>query len=48
MIAAHIVPYGIGEANAAYFFGQDVTEGFEVLWSETNGLMMHRALEKIP
>jgi len=45
--AAHIVPQSIGETNAAYLFGYKVEGGFDVIWSEQNGLMMHSALEKI-
>lgn len=47
MKAAHIVPYSIGETNAAYLFGSDPGEGYDVLWSERNGFMIHAALEKI-
>lgn len=47
MKAAHILPYSIGEANAAYLFGLDPSEGYEAIWSERNGLMMHTTLEKI-
>ena len=47
MKAAHILPYSIGEANAAYLFGCDPSEGYEAIWSERNGLMMHTTLEKI-
>ena len=47
MKAAHIVPYSIGETNATYLFGSKVDEGYEVIWSERNGFMMHTVLEKI-
>ncbi|KAF2183511.1 hypothetical protein K469DRAFT_710703 [Zopfia rhizophila CBS 207.26] len=47
MKAAHIVPHSIGEANAAYLFGSNLGEGYDVIWSERNGFMMHNILEKI-
>lgn len=47
MKAAHIVPYSIGETNAAYMFGSDPGEGYDVIWSERNGFMMHVTLERI-
>ena len=47
MKAAHIVPYSIGETNAAYLFGSKLDEGYDVIWSERNGLMLHYILEKI-
>ncbi|KAJ9501695.1 hypothetical protein H2202_002657 [Exophiala xenobiotica] len=47
MKAAHIVPHSIGEANAAYLFGLKPYEGFQVIWSERNGLMLHQSIEKI-
>ncbi|KAK5435452.1 hypothetical protein LTR34_002956 [Exophiala xenobiotica] len=47
MQAAHIVPHSIGEANAAYLFGLKPYEGFQVIWSERNGLMLHQSIEKI-
>jgi HNH endonuclease len=47
MTAAHIVPYSIGETNAAYLFRAKVDEGYDVIWSERNGFMVHNILEKI-
>jgi hypothetical protein len=47
MKAAHIVPHSIGEMNAAYLFGSDLSEAYDVIWSERNGFMMHNILEKI-
>jgi hypothetical protein len=47
MKAAHIVPHSIGETNAAYLFGSDLGEGYDIIWSERNGFMMHNILEKI-
>jgi hypothetical protein len=47
MKAAHIVPYSIGETNAAYLFGSKLDEGYDVIWSERNGFMLHNILEKI-
>jgi hypothetical protein len=43
--AAHIVPYSIGEANAAYLFGSKPHEGYDIIWSEKNGLMMNSVFE---
>ena len=45
-IAARIVPFGIGEANASYVFGCKPGEGHGVIFSEANGLMMHGAFQK--
>jgi hypothetical protein len=47
MKAAHIIPYSIGETNAAYLFGSKLDEGYDVIWSERNGFMLHTSLEKI-
>ncbi|KEF60196.1 uncharacterized protein A1O9_05046 [Exophiala aquamarina CBS 119918] len=47
MKAAHIVPYAIGEENATYLFGSKPGEGYGLIWSERNGLMLHNTLEKI-
>jgi hypothetical protein len=47
MKAAHIVPYSIGETNAAYLFGSKPDEGYDVIWSEKNGFMLHNIFEKI-
>jgi hypothetical protein len=47
MKAAHMVPYSIGETNAAYLFGSKLDEGYDVIWSERNGFMLHNILEKI-
>jgi HNH endonuclease len=47
MKAAHIVPYAIGETNAAYLFGSELDQGYDVIWSERNGLMLNEVLEKI-
>jgi hypothetical protein len=46
MTAAHLVPYCIGEANAAYLFGVNLDQGFSSLWSEKNGLLLHTSVEK--
>lgn len=46
VIAAHIVPYSIGEVNAAYLFGLDPELGYEAIWSVKNGLLLHRKVEK--
>ena len=47
MKAAHIVPHSIGETNAAYLFGSKLDEGYDVIWSERNGFMLHTILEKL-
>ena len=44
--AAHIVPHSVGETNAAYLFGFKPGDGCEVIWSEKNGLMMHKLFEE--
>lgn len=46
--AAHIVPYFIVEANAAYFFGleHDYDKGYEAMWSTENGLALHKRGEE--
>ncbi|KIW63917.1 hypothetical protein PV04_08881 [Phialophora macrospora] len=46
MKAAHIVPYSIGETNAAYLFGVKPHEGYNVIWSEKNGLLLNWDFEK--
>lgn len=45
-VAAHIVPYAIGEVNAAYLFGVEMDKGYRELWSTGNGLMLLREVEK--
>jgi hypothetical protein len=47
MKAAYIVPYAVGEVNAAYLFGRKPDEGYEEIWSERNGLMLHHGIEKV-
>ncbi|KAL6245283.1 hypothetical protein RBB50_008058 [Rhinocladiella similis] len=46
MKASHILPCSLGEANVSYLFGMKPSEGYEMLWSERNGLMMHYLLEE--
>lgn len=46
MVEAHIVPYSIGEINAAYLFGLDLEKGYEAVWSIQNGLLLHNKIEK--
>lgn len=41
------MPYSIGETNAAYLFGTNPAEGYDVLWSERNGLMMYSLFKGI-
>jgi hypothetical protein len=45
MKATQIIPYSIGETNASYLFGSGPHEGYEVVWSEKNGLMMNSVFE---
>ncbi|OAP54119.1 hypothetical protein AYL99_11654 [Fonsecaea erecta] len=46
--AVHIIPSPIGETNAAtYLFGAKPREGYDIICSEKNGLMMELHLEKI-
>jgi hypothetical protein len=47
MKAAHIIPYSVGVTNLAYIFGSALSEGFEILWSTKNKLIIHPVLEKI-
>jgi hypothetical protein len=44
--AAHLVPFAIGETNAAYIFGVELDEGFDCVWSEKNGLLLHTTVKK--
>jgi hypothetical protein len=44
--AAHLVPFAIGETNAAYIFGVEPDEGFDCIWSEKNGLLLHILVEE--
>lgn len=44
-IAAHIVPHGLGYQNAGYVFG-DEDEGYGMIWSMRNGIIMAKQLEK--
>lgn len=43
---AHIVPYGIGEFNAAYIFGVPVEDGWRTIWDYRNGLVLHSRIEQ--
>lgn len=43
---AHIVPYGVGEFNAAYIFGVPVDKGWETIWSYKNGLVLHNRIKQ--
>jgi hypothetical protein len=45
--AAYIVPYCTGEENAAYMFGVPLREGYETVWTERNGLLLHHVIEEI-
>ena len=46
MKTAHIVPYGIGEFNAAYIFGLPLDQGWEAMWDFKNGLVLHRIIKE--
>jgi hypothetical protein len=46
MVAAHVVPYCIGETNMAYLVGVPLDEGFSAMWSEKNGLLIHYKIEE--
>lgn len=39
--AAHIMPCNIGLTNVTYLFGAKAHEGYGILWSERNGLLMY-------
>lgn len=45
-IAAHIVPHSIGCANAGHIFGEG-DDGFGVIWTQRNGIMMSKAFESM-
>lgn len=44
--AAHVVPYSIGEVNAAYLFGLNPESGYEAIWSVKNGMPLHTKVEQ--
>ncbi len=44
--AAQLVPYAIGEVNAAYLFGLDPDKGYEAVWSTANGLLLYDEIEE--
>lgn len=46
MTTAHIVPYEIGEVNAAYIFGLPPDEGWATIWSFENGLLLYSRVEQ--
>lgn len=43
---AHLVPYTIGEVNAAYVFGLLVGEGWNALWTPHNGIPLYHKVEE--
>lgn len=43
---AHLVPYAIGELNAAYIFGLPVGDGWNALWTPHNGLPLYHKVEE--
>ena len=46
MVAAHIFPRSLAESQAAYMFGRKLDEGYDLIWSEKNGLMLHKDAER--
>lgn len=42
----HLVPVTIGETNIAYLFGMKFDDGFDYLWFEKNGLLLHYAVKE--
>lgn len=46
IVAAHIVPYTIGEVSAAYLYGMDPENGYEAIWSVANGMLLHQEIER--
>lgn len=43
---AHLVPYAIGEVNAAYIFGLPVGDGWNALWTPHNGIPLYHKVEE--
>lgn len=43
---AHLVPYAIGEVNAAYIFGLPIGEGWNALWTPHNGILLYQKVEE--
>lgn len=43
---AHLVPYAIGEVNAAYIFGLPVEDGWNALWTPHNGMPLYHKVKK--
>lgn len=46
VIAAYIVPYALGELNAAYLFGLEPQSGYEAIWDIKNGIPLLADVEK--
>lgn len=46
LTAAHIVPYALGDLNAAYLFGLDPQDGYEAIWDVKNGILLSTKVEK--
>ncbi|KAJ9665541.1 hypothetical protein H2201_004423 [Coniosporium apollinis] len=44
--ATHILPCGVGEANAVYLFGLDRDQRYETIWGTRNGLLLYDEIEK--
>jgi hypothetical protein len=48
MKATRMIPASLGEINAAYILGRDLSgNGYAVIWSGNNGLMIHAVLERL-
>ncbi|OAP54031.1 hypothetical protein AYL99_11791 [Fonsecaea erecta] len=45
--AAHIIPYALGETNAAFLFGLPLDRGYEAIWNPENGLFLLKAIEEM-
>ena len=43
---ARLVPYAIGEVNAAYIFGLPVEDGWNALWTPHNGMPLYHKVEE--
>lgn len=43
---AHLVPYAIGEVNAAYIFGLPIEDGWNALWTPHNGIPLYYKVEE--
>ena len=46
MTTAHIVPYAVGELNAAYLFGLELQDGYKAIWDTRNRLWLPKEVEQ--